>query len=75
MPLTKPLAQAHLDQARANYLLYRQLRAEGQHRDWAITLLFYTALQLIQSYAVESAATSFDIPEGMTGGVCTCRPA
>jgi hypothetical protein len=64
MPLTKPLAQAHLEQARANHLLYQELRAAGRHRDWAITLLFYTVLQLIQAYAVERAATPFDVPRG-----------
>jgi hypothetical protein len=64
MPLTKALAQAHLEQARANYILYHQLRAEGRHRDWSLTLLFYTALQLIQAYAVERENSPFDIPHG-----------
>lgn len=43
----------HLDQARHNYRLYLHLQAEGQFLDWAITLLFYTALHLVQAHAAQ----------------------
>lgn len=64
MLLTMPLANAHLEQARDNYQLYRQLRVEGKHLDWALTLLFYAALQAVQAYLVETAVTGFEIPRG-----------
>lgn len=64
MPLGKLLAQQHEAKARHNYSLYNQLRADEQYLDWAVTLLFYTALHLAQAYLVEAAATGFDIPKG-----------
>jgi hypothetical protein len=63
MSLTRDPAQRYLDQARENYRLYRRLRSDVDHLDWAVTLLFYTALQLIQAYLVETAAP-YDIPRG-----------
>ena len=41
-----------------------KLRNDGV-TDWSVTLLFYTALQLIQTYFVERAVTAFDIPSGL----------
>jgi hypothetical protein len=64
MALSKPAAQAHLDQARENHRLYLDLMAADEHLDWALTLLFYTALQLAQAFFVERAATGFDVPRG-----------
>lgn len=46
-------AAAHLTKARHNFELYQKLRSERTHLDWAITLLFYTALHLVQSYACQ----------------------
>src|SRR5437870_4490473 len=62
-PPTKQLAIDHLKQARQNYKLYGELKTKGEHPDWAVTVLFYTALHLVQAYLVESAKTGFDIPE------------
>jgi hypothetical protein len=62
IPPSKSAALAHLEQARLNYKLYRELKLQGEHLDWAVTLMFYTALHLIQAYLVEIAATGFDIP-------------
>ncbi len=66
MALTRSLALAHLEQARSNYRLYQRLKGEGDHLDWAATLLFYTALQLAQAYLVEVASDGFDYPRGHT---------
>src|SRR5258707_11570429 len=62
MSLTKPDALRHLNRARSNYTLYEKLKAEATHLDWAVTVLFYTALHLVQTFIVENAATGFDIP-------------
>jgi hypothetical protein len=64
MAFTKPVASAHFEQARLNFRLYRQLCADAAYVDWALVLLFYSALQLIQAHLVETAASGFDIPHG-----------
>jgi hypothetical protein len=51
-PLT-PAAQAHVDQARANFALYQKLRADGECT-WALTLLFYSALHLVDAWFVQN---------------------
>lgn len=64
-PATPPLkvtAAKHLTRARQNYETYGRLKRSGQDLDWAVTVLFYTALHLAQAYFVQQAATSFDIP-------------
>src|SRR5438034_628663 len=61
MPLSKPLAQTYEEQARRNFKLYRQLRDESAYLDWAVTLLFYTALHLINAVLIETG-TAFDLP-------------
>ena len=50
MPLTKPDAVRHLDKARSNHALYEKLKSEATHLDWAVTVLFYTALHLVQAF-------------------------
>jgi len=65
-PATPPLkatAAKHLARARRNYQTYQRLKSSGQDLDWAVTVLFYTALHLVQAYFVEQAATGFDIPQ------------
>jgi hypothetical protein len=47
-------ARAHLDEAAANYRRYRWL-LDANEPDWALTLLFYSALHLIQAYAEQEA--------------------
>jgi hypothetical protein len=64
MALQKEAAKAHLDQARKNLSLHRQLRKEGEHLDRSLTLVFYSALQLIQAYLIETAQSAFDVPSG-----------
>jgi hypothetical protein len=44
-------ARLHLDEANKNYRLYQTLRAAGE-TEWALVLLFYSAVHLIQSHAV-----------------------
>jgi hypothetical protein len=44
------LAKGHVEQARRNYRLYQQLCSQDEYPDWAMTLLFYTALHLVQAY-------------------------
>jgi hypothetical protein len=46
-------ANDHLAQARRNYRLYLQLRAGGEFTEWALTVLFYTAVHLVQAYAAQ----------------------
>jgi hypothetical protein len=48
-----PLAAEHLEHARHNHALYERLASEGQFRDWAIVLLFYAALHLVQAHAIQ----------------------
>ena len=57
-------AEAHLEQARQNFALHLQLLDEGKYLDWSLTLLFYSALQLVQSFLVETATGPADIPHG-----------
>jgi hypothetical protein len=52
----------HLLQARQNYKLYQELKQGGEHLDWAVTVLFYAALHVVQAYFVESAASEAEIP-------------
>jgi hypothetical protein len=60
---SKPLAVKHLTRARQNYDTYKRLTTSGQGLDWAVTILFYAALHLVQAYFVEQAATAFDVPQ------------
>src|ERR1041384_1696553 len=62
MSPSKPAALGHLAKARSSIPLYRQLKAEGDLLDWAVTALFYAAMHLIQAHLVELATTGFDIP-------------
>ena len=43
----------HLDQARQDYTLNQELKRRGQYLDWAVTVLFYTALHLAEACLVE----------------------
>jgi hypothetical protein len=60
---SKPLAVQHLTRARQNYDTYQRLKTSGQALDWAVTILFYAALHLVQAYFVEQAVTAFDAPQ------------
>jgi hypothetical protein len=50
----RPEAEAHLEQARHNYALYRKLADEGEYLDWALTTLFYASLQLVDAHAAQN---------------------
>ena len=52
-PTLRPDAERHLRKARDNFALYEQLRGEGK-LDWAVTLLFYSALQLVDAWLVQN---------------------
>lgn len=45
----KQRAALHAAQARHNFELYQQIKSKDAFLDWATTLLFYTALQLIDA--------------------------
>jgi hypothetical protein len=62
MPLTKPDAERHLARACSNFQFYEKLKSEQANLDWAVTVLFYSALHLVQAHFVEVANTGFDIP-------------
>ena len=51
-----PSSKEHLEKARRNYVLYERFQTEAQDPDWALTLLFYAALHLVQAYAVQDCA-------------------
>lgn len=61
-PPWKVAAAQHLDRARQNYQLYRKLADEGIHLDWAVTVLFYTALHLVQTCLIEMATDISQVP-------------
>src|SRR5437588_7560509 len=63
-PPSKPDALLHLPQARDNYRLYQELKQGGQHLDWAVTVLFYTALHLAEAYLAETISSAFARPKG-----------
>ncbi len=64
MPPLKPEAHLHLVQARQNYHLYQALKQGSQHLDWAVTVLFYTALHLAEAYLAENTSDAFSRPRG-----------
>jgi hypothetical protein len=55
LPLIPGAAQ-HLSQARRNRTLYREFAARPADRDWAMVFLFYSALHLVQAYALQIRA-------------------
>jgi serine acetyltransferase len=55
-PPLRPLAAQHLAQARRNRDLFREFAARPADRDWALVFLFYSALHLVQAYAVQHRA-------------------
>jgi hypothetical protein len=54
-PPSKPAALQHLAQVRDNYRLYQELKSSGTHLDWAVTVLFYTVLRLVEAYLAETS--------------------
>jgi hypothetical protein len=61
-PLPGSRRQPTISRARLNYQLYNKLADEGVHLDWAVTLLFYTALHLVQAFLIELAADPSQVP-------------
>jgi hypothetical protein len=61
-PPFQALASRHLARARQHYAAYQRLKASSEDLDWAVTILFYTALHLVQAYFAITAATAFDLP-------------
>jgi len=53
-PPLLPEAAERLLRARHNYSLFQVLQAGGAHLDWAVTVLFYTALQLVDAHGVQN---------------------
>jgi hypothetical protein len=51
-----PDAAAHLRKARGNFAVFADLKQSGRN-DWAVTVLFYTALQLVDARFVENLGT------------------
>lgn len=50
----------HLQLAQRNHHFYQELRREGRHLDWAVTVLFYVALHLVAAYATAHGETLAD---------------
>jgi hypothetical protein len=48
----QPAADEHVQQAREFFRFYERLVDEGEELGWAVVVLFYTALHLVQAYAV-----------------------
>jgi hypothetical protein len=69
-PPSKPLAIAHLQNASKCFRFYQQVKAAGEHLDWAVIILFYTAMHLVQAYLVQEATSKAEIPldHGRRGG-------
>jgi hypothetical protein len=69
MPVAKPVAAVtnekavkHLDKARRNYAFFLAIQHDPTRTEWAVTILFYTALHLIQAYLWQVATSAFDVP-------------
>lgn len=58
MPLIAD-AQRHVDEGRANFRLYERPRGDGGFLNWAIVVLFYAALQLVDAYNAQTGGPLF----------------
>jgi hypothetical protein len=58
-PPSNPAASRWLTQARHNYSLYRELKGVGRHPDWTVTVLFYTAMSVVEAYLAEKELPTF----------------
>lgn len=45
-------AKPHIEEAHRNYLLYQRFLEEPASLDWALVVLFYSALHLVQAHAL-----------------------
>jgi len=52
-PPSKPLAAQHLEQAREDYAAYQVLKTDGQYLGWAVTILFYAVMHLVEACLIE----------------------
>jgi hypothetical protein len=59
---SKAPAIKHLARARRFHQAYQRLKNGQQDLDWAVIVLFYTDLHLLQAYFVETASNAFQIP-------------
>src|SRR5258708_5422545 len=50
-------AKPHLEESHKNYRRYELLQSAGE-TEWALVLLFYSAVPLLQSHAVHAAGTA-----------------
>lgn len=62
--ITREPAWKHLEKSRRNYRFYLTIKGDPERTEWATTLLFYTALHLIQAYLWEAARNAFDVASG-----------
>ena len=58
-PPSNPAALQRLTQAQHNYGLYRELKRIGRYPDWTVTVLFYTAMSLVEAYLAEKEPPTF----------------
>jgi len=49
------VSRPHLKEAHTNYQRYQRFLTEPENFDWAIVLLFYSALHLVQAHAISKA--------------------
>jgi hypothetical protein len=62
-PSLTPKALFHVDQSRRNRDLSQNLAQDGTFPEWAVTLLFYAALHLVQAHFVQTATSVANIPD------------
>lgn len=53
-PVIDPEALKHIEEAKRNYERYQAFIDNSLYFDWAIVTLFYSALHLVQAFAVDS---------------------
>jgi hypothetical protein len=61
-PPWKAAASLHLERLRRNHRLYTRLADEGEYLDWAVAVLFYTALHLVQACLIGLATDAAQVP-------------
>jgi hypothetical protein len=62
-PIPPTKAQRHLEEAKKNFIGYKEQLKTTNDKDWGVVRLFYSALHLVQAYAEsESAKTGEKAP-------------
>src|SRR5947199_884532 len=62
-PGWKAAGSQHLGRARRNHRLYSKLADEGEYLEWAVIVLFHTALHLVQACLIGLATDAAQVPK------------